>query len=213
MRPAGLITADRWAEFVNWISSDWGRLALVHTWALVSAGIAPVALIGGWTLAAARQPTGYSSVRDTISALAAGDATDRWIMTAALAIVGICYLVTAIGLTEATLLGRSLFALGGVATIVVAALPQPAVGHVPAATVAFVALAGWPAVSGVPSRGLSVGATAILVVLLGWFGLQLSGGWLGLTERFLAGAESLWPLIVVLMMVYRNGHHPGVRNR
>ena len=39
------------------------------TWA--SATAAPVALIGGWTLAATRQPEAYDATRDTISALAA----------------------------------------------------------------------------------------------------------------------------------------------
>ena len=39
------------------------------TW--VSASLAPVAFIGGWTLAATRQPAAYDATRDTISALAA----------------------------------------------------------------------------------------------------------------------------------------------
>jgi len=37
-------------------------------WASLSAAMAPVFLVGGWTLAAALQPAGYNSVRDTISA-------------------------------------------------------------------------------------------------------------------------------------------------
>jgi hypothetical protein len=63
-------------------------------WALLSSTAAPVLLIGGWTLAATRQPAGFDSTRDTISALAALDARDRWIMTVALAGVGVAHLAT-----------------------------------------------------------------------------------------------------------------------
>jgi len=39
----------------------------------------------------------------------------------------------------------------------------------------------------------------VLVALLVWFGAELrGGGQVGLAERVLAGAESLWPLVVVL---------------
>ncbi|HEY3751971.1 MAG TPA: hypothetical protein VGL80_22540 [Pseudonocardiaceae bacterium] len=44
---------------------------------MVSSVVAPVAMIGGWVLAASLQPPGYSAVRDTISALAAEGA--RWV--------------------------------------------------------------------------------------------------------------------------------------
>ena len=70
-------------------------------WALASAGAAPVLLVGGWTLADALQPPGYDPVRDTISALAALGATDRWVMTSALAGLGACHVVTALGLRPA----------------------------------------------------------------------------------------------------------------
>jgi hypothetical protein len=102
---------------------------------MVSAGVAPVALIGGWSLAASRQPASYHAVEDTISALAAHGATDRWIMTAGLAVLGVCHMTTASGLTEANISGRALLAAGGAATAAVAALPQPAAGHLPAAAV------------------------------------------------------------------------------
>ena len=59
---------------------------------MVSAGVAPVALIGGWSLAASRQPASYHAVEETISALAAHGATDRWIMTAGLALLGLCHI-------------------------------------------------------------------------------------------------------------------------
>jgi hypothetical protein len=94
-----------------------------------------------------------------------------------------------------------LLALGGAATVAVAALPQPAVGHVPVAAVAFVALALWPAASQIPSRRLAAVATLVLLVLLAGLGVGLRhGDILGLTERLLAGAEALWPLVAVLSL-------------
>ncbi|MDQ3154878.1 MAG: DUF998 domain-containing protein, partial [Actinomycetota bacterium] len=87
----------------------------VPRWAVVSAAAAPVLLIGGWTLAATRQPAGFDSAVDTISALAAYGAADRWIMTAGLAGLGACHVVTALGLRSAALPGRLVLATGGVA--------------------------------------------------------------------------------------------------
>jgi hypothetical membrane protein len=162
----------------------------------------PVVLIGGWTWAAARQPAGYSSIRDTISALAARNAPDRWIMTAALAALGTCHLITASGLIEAAAAARTLLALGGLATIMVAALPQPSTGHVPAATTGFISLALWPALSGVPSRRAARSATAVLIVLLGWLAVEIHNGQLlGLSERIVAGSEALWPLALAVTLV------------
>ena len=126
------------------------RLDVVRAWVPVSAGLAPAALIGGWSVAASRQPNRYDSVRDTISALAAQGSSDRWIMTSGLAILGMCHVATAAGFTEIGRLSRAILGIGGVATIAVAALPQPNVGHVPAATVGFLALAVWPGASRLP---------------------------------------------------------------
>jgi hypothetical membrane protein len=176
---------------------------------LVSAAAGPVLLIGGWTLAESRQPPSYDPVRDTISALAAQGATDRWIMTSALAGLGACYLITAAGLAPAKTAGRYVLAVGGVGTVLVAAFPQPiegnSVAHTVAATVAFVALAAWPACAARRHPGpvlltptASALATLGLFGLVGWFALELHGGQRGLAERFAAGAEALWPLAVVL---------------
>ncbi len=87
--------------------------------------------------------------------------------------------------------------------MLVAASPQPHPLHAPAAGIAFVALASWPAISLLPSRPIAWGVTALLIVLLCWFGLQLGGGWLGLTERILAGAEALWPLALAITLCAR----------
>ena len=182
----------------------------VPWWGVVSAAAAPGLLVGGWTLAAARQVPAFDPAVETISALAAVDATDRWIMTAALAGVGACHLVTALALRPAARPGRAVLALGGAATVAVAALPLPAEGgstpHGVAAAVAFLALAAWPLAGArraapalVLSRPVSVGAAAVLLGLVGWFALELTGGTrVGTAERVAAAAQAAWPLAVVL---------------
>ena len=191
---------------------------IIPGWALVSAAAAPVALVGGWSLAAQRQPDGFDSTVDTISALAATGATDRWLMTAALIAVGVCHVVTALGLSPAAVAGRITLGLGGVATMLVAAFPLPAVGdapaHAAAAGVAFVALAAWPALAwrrdpaalrptalqpAALRPAVSIGAALVLLVLVGWFAVTLgAGGRVGLAERVAAGAQACWPLLVAL---------------
>jgi len=181
----------------------------VRWWAVLSASAAPLLLAGGWTLAAGRQPVGYDSIRDTISSLAAKGATDRWIMTTALAGVGACYVVSGLGLQPARRRGRTLLVGGGVATMLVAAFPQPArgnsVAHTVTATIAFTALGLWPALaachrSWVPllERGISATATLTMLGLLVWFVLEAHGSHRGLAERAAAFAEALWPLLVVI---------------
>ncbi len=166
-------------------------------------------LIGGWQLAAARQKGGFDPVRQTISELAARGATDRWIMTTALVGVGVCYAITAAGLRSAAVPGRLLLATGGVATVLLAAFPQPVTGdstaHVATAAIVFPALSLWPALAA--RRGASprpatwLVAAVVLLGMLGWFGLEFFGDGprIGLAERVLAGAQALWPLAAVLL--------------
>ncbi len=177
-------------------------------WAVLSSVCAPVLLIGGWQLAAARQPGGFDPVSQTISALAARGAADRWIMSTALAGVGVCHVITASGLAPVAVPARLLLATGGAATVALTALPQPVTGdspaHVAAAVVAFSTLSLWPALAGraaLPGRGAWLSAAAVLLGLLGWFGLEYFAGGLklGLSERVLAGAQALWPLAAVLL--------------
>jgi Protein of unknown function (DUF998) len=128
-------------------------------------------------------------------------------MTTGLVALGVCHIATAGGLTEAGVAARALLAAGGVATIVVAAQPQPAAGHVPAAAVGFVALGLWPAVSLIPDRRISRGVAVFFVALLGSLAVEIRGGHLlGLSERVLAGAEALWPLAVVVSLLARRWH-------
>lgn len=176
----------------------------MRKWIAVPAIMAPVALIGGWSLAQARQPSGYDPLRDTISALAARPATDSWIMTTGLALLGLSYVAAAGGMTAAGTAARLILALGGLATMTVAALPQPNAGHVPAATVGFLALAAWPGMINGTSRRIGVAITVSLLVPLIWLGIELrSGDLLGLSERILAGAESLGPLVIAVVLTRR----------
>jgi len=189
----------------------------VPWWGMVSSAAAPLLLIGGWTVAAAVQPEPFDAVIRTISDLAARDAAHRWLMTTALVGVGLSHLVTAAALRCAAPPGRLVLALGGLATILVAVFPLPVGGgsssaHIAAAAVAFVSLALWPAFAWVRSAGsgrtvavllrpkASLAAAGVLLLLLAWFFVeQLSGGpMVGLSERVAAGAQSVWPLAVVL---------------
>ena len=61
--------------------------------------LAPVVLVGGWLVAGALQPASYSPMRQTMSVLAGHSGTDRWVMTAALLLVGSCQIATGAGLT------------------------------------------------------------------------------------------------------------------
>jgi len=197
----------------------------VPWWGVASSAAAPVLMIGGWTVAAALQPGSFDQVTGTISALAGHGAADRWVMTLALAGVGACHVSTGLALRPAAAPGRLFLMAGGVATLLVAASPLPAGGggsvrHTLAAAAGFITLATWPVLSArrepaVP-RSLrpagSAAAAAALAALLVWFGaeLNLGGGQVGLSERALAGAESLWPLAVVLTCrSFRPGGYAG----
>src|ERR1700751_5032657 len=103
----------------------------VPWWAVFSAGLAPVLLIGAWLAADAVQPASYSPIRQTISVLAGDAGTDRWIMTGTLFLVGGSYLVTAAGLAGVRAPARTLLAVSGVATIGIAASPRPSRGPGP----------------------------------------------------------------------------------
>lgn len=187
-------------------------------WGVVSSAAAPVLVIGGWMIAAALQPGHFDPVTQTISALAAHGAADRWVMTLALAGLGACHVTTGLALRSAARPGRLLLMAGGVATLAVAANPLPAAGggslpHGLAAGAGFVALATWPA--GAWRRGRSVpaslrpaasaAAAIALLSLLGWFAVELwtGGDQIGLSERAVAGTQAMWPLAVVLIVCWR----------
>ncbi len=190
-------------------------------WGLVSSVAAPVLLIGGFTVAAGLQPGDFDQARETISALAAHGAENRLVMTTALVGLGVSHVVTALALRPVATAGRVMLAVGGAATVCVAAFPLPAddsgsAAHTAAALVSFLALAAWPAAHAVQSELVWVpdpasqpavlrpvvcaAAAAVLLGLVGWFGAELAGDTdqVGLSERVAAGAQALWPLAVVV---------------
>jgi hypothetical membrane protein len=185
----------------------------VPWWGVVSAAVAPVLLVCGWTVAAGLQPGSFDAVSKTISALAAQGATDRWVMTLVLLGVGTCDVLTGLALRPAASAGRLILIAGGVAGLLVAASPEPARGggslaHGIWATFGFVALTAWPvaAAKREPSApyglrpAVSAGAAGVTLILLGWFVAELIAGLgqVGLAERILTESQALWPLAVVL---------------
>jgi hypothetical membrane protein len=196
----------------------------VPWWGLVSSAVAPVLLVGGWTLAAGLQPGSFDAVAGTISSLAAQGAADRWVMTLALAGTGACHVITGLALGPAWWAGRLILMAGGAAVVLVAAFPETGGGggslaHAFWSAAAFVALAVWPlAACGrgplAPAwlrPGVCAVAAGVLLGLLVWFGAELigAGRQLGLAERVLAGAEAVWPLMVVLACRWSRSR-PGI---
>ena len=126
----------------------------VPWWGVISSAAAPVLLIGGWTVAAGLQPRSFNPVADTISALAALNATDRWVMTFALLAVGACYVATALALRMAASPGRLILTAGGAATVLVAANPEPAgSGSLPHTLSAAAASLPWRSAPARPKSG------------------------------------------------------------
>jgi hypothetical membrane protein len=184
-------------------------MRIVPWWALVSSASAPVLLVTGWVTAAVLQSPGYDPVRQTISSLAARGAPDRWVMTLALFALGVCHMVTALGLRVAALAGRITLGCGGAASIAVALNPVPAQGpssqHTASTSIGFALLAAWPllAVRLGPATPwplrppASALVSAAMLGCAGWFLLELERqGPAGLAERILTTAQSVWPLTV-----------------
>ena len=75
-------------------------------WGVASSAAAPVLMVAGWTAAARLQPHPVDPVAETVSALAAVGATDRWVMTLTFVLVGACDLITGLALRPARTPGR-----------------------------------------------------------------------------------------------------------
>ena len=193
-----------------------GRVRDVPWWGVVSSAAAPVLLASGWTAAAGLQPR-FDPVADTVSALAAQGAADRWVMTLTFLVVGGCYVVTALALRPAGTAGRLILLAGALAGMLVAANPERPgdaypIGHILAAAAGFAGLVTWPA--GAWRRGPAVpwalrpqaaaAAVAALLALLAWFCTELILGLsqVGLAERVAGEAQALWPLAVVFSCVW-----------
>lgn len=184
-------------------------------WAVLSAVVAPAALIGGWLYAGA-SVSGYDPVRQPISDLAAGDAPGRWVMTVALVVTGIAHVVTAVGLRPADGVGRSILGVGGVATLIGAWIPNTHVGHnyvghMIVTYMGFAALSLWPAVIARnvpgaplvlrPTFGKSLAITLGVLVLITVADIVTGGATLGFRERLATSAQAVTPLLVVLGLV------------
>jgi hypothetical membrane protein len=168
-------------------------------------------MVGGWTVAATLQPR-YDPVADTVSALAAPGAADRWVMTLTFVVVGVCYVLTALALRQARTAGRLILITGAVAGMLVAANPERAGdvypwGHIIWASIGLAGVTAWPA--GAWRRGTvpwalrpaaAAAAVAVLLALVMWFGAELitGSGQAGLAERVAGAAQACWPLAVVL---------------
>ncbi|WP_399894909.1 DUF998 domain-containing protein [Streptomyces sp. BBFR51] len=184
-------------------------MRFVPRWVLLSSGCAPVLLIAGWTVAALFEGSSYDPVTQTISVLGAYGASGFWVMTGAFLTLGICHLLTAWGLRPAATAGRVALAGGGLAALVLVALPAPSSGgslrHGAVVVVGFTLLAVWPvlAVNGGSAapwalrRAPSIVATSLMAAGGVWFliAVQRQGG-AGVAERAVTSVQSVWPFVV-----------------
>jgi hypothetical membrane protein len=190
-------------------------------WALASTALAPLAMIAAWLVAEAAQPPAYSPLQSSISGLAALGATDRWIVTDALFLVGACYFVTAACLPGLRGPARLVLLIAGGSSLGIAYAPQPAHGsspqHLAWTSLGAAAITVWPAftASRAPSAPLVLRvatATVVTVVFVGltaWLVAETQHGTaLGLTERLVTGVQMTWPFIVALAMYRKTGHSP-----
>jgi hypothetical protein len=184
------------------------------SWAVGTALLAPAVLIGGWLIGDALQPTAYSPMRQTMSALAGQTGTDRWVMTAALLLVGSCQIATGAGLTGVGKPARVLLILTGLSTLGIAATPEPATGptsrHLAFAVSCVVTTAVWPVLvarrPAARSWILSVYGCAMVTVVFAGLSCWLliaardGGGDLGMVERLTSAVQGLFPLVVAIAL-------------
>jgi hypothetical membrane protein len=155
----------------------------------------------------------FDPVSQSVSTLAGQGATDSWVMTLTLIAVAICYFTTALALRPAARTGRLVLIAAAMAGILVALSPVAAPGgfslsHAVWSAVGFALLAAWPLGAYRSGPGVpwalrvtpTFAAVGIIVVLTGWFLVELvtGGGALGLAERVLGIAQATWPLLVVI---------------
>ncbi|MEU4979772.1 DUF998 domain-containing protein [Streptomyces sp. NPDC021969] len=197
-------------------------MRFVPRWVLLSSGCAPVLLIAGWTGAAYAEGASYDPVTQTISVLGSYGAAGFWVMTAAFLALGVCHLLTAWGLRAAATAGRVALGGGGLAALVLVALPAPSSGgslrHGAVVVVGFTLLAVWPvlAVDGGPAApwalrlAPSIVATTLMAAGGVWFLIEMRRhGDAGVAERVVTSLQSLWPFVVAASCL-RHARHQGV---
>ena len=161
----------------------------VPWWGVILSAAAPVLMVGGWTVAAGLQPHSFDPVTQTVSALAAPGAADRWVMTLTFLVVGACDFATGVALRPARAPGRLILMAGAVAGLLVAAnpeqpgtslpLPQMTPGGRRVHRAGVLAGGAWRRGPSVPwglRPAVSAGAVAVLLALLAWFGAELIAG-------------------------------------
>ena len=198
---------------ISWRARPASSSPAVPGWAMASAALSPVVMIGGWLAAEALQPPSYSPVRSTISGLAGLGGTGRWIMTSALFVVGACYFVTAAGLPGVRVPARIVLMVAGLSSIGIAVSPEPVRGSTPQhlawTSLGAAAITIWPAFTArrAPSQPLILRArgagavTAVFLALLAWVVFETQGGTaLGLAERLVSAVQVTWPFVVALAL-------------
>jgi len=198
--------------------------ASLSRWAVVSTALAPLVMIGAWLVAEALQPPSYSPLHSSISGLAALGATDRWIVTSALFLVGACYLVTAACLPGQRAPSRIVLLIAGLSSVGIAVSPQPVQGtnpqHLVWTSLGAVAIAIWPAFTAsraasppliLQARGAAA-VTVVFLVLLAWLIAETQhGAALGLTERLVTGLQMTWAFIVALALKKAQGRQRKIK--
>jgi len=201
----------------------------VPGWAVGTALLAPVILVGGWLIADTLQPTSYSPMRQTMSVLAGHSGTDRWVMTAALLLVGSFQIATGTGLTAVGMPARMLLILTGLSTLGIAATPEPATGptsrHLVFAASCVITTAVWPVLAArrVPAHSwiLSFSGRATVTALFAGLSCWLliaardGGGDLGMVERLTSAVQGSFPLVVALALrqTARDADNQGQRGQ
>lgn len=189
-------------------------------WAVMSAILSPLVFTVGWLVAGRLQPTSYNPIRQTVSVMAGQPGTDSWVMTTALLGVGVCYLITAVGLRAVGRSARLMLIVAGACSFGIAASPEPASGptavHLAFTGIGATMIAFWPAVAGrggrgghflLTARGYAI-VTAGFLAMLAWTVLETRGGTdLGLAERLTASVQTTWPFVVALLLRWHS--QPG----
>jgi hypothetical membrane protein len=190
----------------------WRANEELRGWAVVSSALSPLLLTVGWLVADAFQPASYSPMRQTVSVMAGHTGTDSWIMTWAMLLTGVGYIVTAAGMAALWLPARILLMLAGLCSIGIATSPEPITGptavHLAWTTLGAATIAAWPAMVGLRAppqlaalRGRnSVIVTAAFAAMAGWVMFEIwFGHSLGLAERLTASIQSAWPFVVAVV--------------
>jgi hypothetical protein len=196
----------------------------VAAWVPVCAALSPALLTIAWLIGDAMQPTSYSPVRQTVSVLAGAAAKDRWIVTAALYVIGVCHFATAAGLRALPVRARVGLVIAELAAIGIAASPQPVSGsraqHLIFTGIGAVVITVWPALATqrqaplsilVSARVSAVVSIAFLILLCGTVVETHGGASPGLAERVSSAIQTGWPLAVAVSLRRATRNDPDHR--